>query len=200
MKTPMIAALAALALATQADAKVLLDFSGTGAQMASPGYLDLGFESGEGVVEFAFTVRGFGTLDGANVFSNDRRMDDVLTLTIDLENVLISSYNLGGGGGNATYEIPTGGDVTVTSPCFGCGGTARVTFALPVLAGAHTLRFAYASETPQGIEDEAWSIEDLTVTGPAVAVPEPATWALLIAGFAGAGAALRRRGRLALQS
>lgn len=140
MKTAIIGGLAALGLATQADARVLLDFGGTGARMASPAFFDLSFEAPTaGAAAFAFTARGFGTLDGADVISNERRLDDRLTLSVDLENILVSSYNLGGGGGNSAFVTPADYHATVESACIGCGGTARVTFTAPVRAGARGL-------------------------------------------------------------
>jgi hypothetical protein len=199
IRTTLLGALAALTLASQAEARVLLDYSGTGAQMPSPSDLDLGFESGDGLAEFAFTVRGFGSLDGVDAFVSDRRVDDTLYMTIDLENVLISNYSVGGAGSNAARLAPSGYRADVQSACLGCGGTARVTFAVPLTAGVHTLRFAYVSEYLENVEDEAWAIEDLRITGPSAGVPEPATWALMILGFGGAGAALRRRDRFATQ-
>jgi hypothetical protein len=192
--TAIIGALAALGLATQAEAGVLLDFGGTGARTASPGVFDLSFEAPEaGLASFAFTVRGFNTLDGADVISNERRLDDRLTLKIDLENILVSSYNLGGGGGNVAFLAPDDYHATVESACIGCGGTARVTFTAPVLAGLNTLSFAFSSENPEGFDNESWAIEDLRVADGASAVPEPAAWALMLLGFGGMGLSLRRR-------
>ncbi|WP_205854068.1 PEPxxWA-CTERM sorting domain-containing protein [Phenylobacterium kunshanense] len=43
-----------------------------------------------------------------------------------------------------------------------------------------------------------WVLDDLTYTTGVAAVPEPTTWALMILGFGGAGAALRTRRRAAL--
>jgi len=38
-----------------------------------------------------------------------------------------------------------------------------------------------------------WDLDDISVQGPAGSVPEPATWAMMLLGFAGIGAAMRRR-------
>jgi hypothetical protein len=52
----------------------------------------------------------------------------------------------------------------------------------------------------QGGDDESWGIDNLSITanqGAGGGVPEPASWALMILGFGGAGAALRGRRRAA---
>ena len=56
-------------------------------------------------------------------------------------------------------------------------------------SGANSLRFFQASQT-----EGSPIIDNITVSA---AVPEPMTWALMILGFGGAGAMLRRRGALA---
>ena len=64
-----------------------------------------------------------------------------------------------------------------------------LTYAFQAQAGANTLRFSQASVT-QGSP----IIDNVTIS---TGVPEPMTWALMILGFGGAGAMLRRRGALA---
>jgi hypothetical protein len=76
------------------------------------------------------------------------------------------------------------------------------------VAGSNTLTFGYDALPYDGgqhagwqdMGDEGWSAHDILVTqslhatqdvGPGV--PEPATWGLMILGFAGLGAMLRRQ-------
>ena len=51
----------------------------------------------------------------------------------------------------------------------------------------------------QGLGDEGWGLENIVIDGvaPGGAVPEPATWAMMLMGFFGLGAALRGRRELA---
>jgi hypothetical protein len=73
---------------------------------------------------------------------------------------------------------------------------------LDLKAGANTLTFAYDSMPSdggehagwQGTGDEGWAAHDIQVSQSG-AVPEPAIWGLMIVGFGGMGAMLRRQRR-----
>jgi hypothetical protein len=69
-------------------------------------------------------------------------------------------------------------------------------------SGVFTLAIGASGGGWQGGTDEGWGLDSLSVEGtaaPLAAVPEPASWALMIAGFGLIGAGLRRRtGTLAL--
>nr|MEA2798455.1 hypothetical protein [Phenylobacterium sp.] len=50
----------------------------------------------------------------------------------------------------------------------------------------------------QGTGDESWGTHDILVSAPGAGdlagdIPEPLSWALMVTGFGGVGAALRRR-------
>ena len=73
-----------------------------------------------------------------------------------------------------------------------------VEFSVRFASGAILATYFYfaddAFQTPGIYQDRRNSVNaQLTVSGVADSVPEPSTWALLITGFGGAGAMLRRR-------
>lgn len=74
----------------------------------------------------------------------------------------------------------------------GIHGTVFSTIDLGVLTGAHSLTVFYADRAQVGaqLQLEGIGLETLTPGG---VVPEPATWAMMLAGFGAAGALLRRR-------
>lgn len=75
------------------------------------------------------------------------------------------------------YHYVEGGDTTYhLSYTFGVSGPTT------------TIHFTGA--TTHAADDESFGIDNVSVSG---AVPEPAAWSLMILGFAGMGAALRRR-------
>jgi hypothetical protein len=148
--------------------------------------------AGPGAVDFE--LNGFITLDGVNCCT------DVFTLALNGTDLFIASFNLGGGGANIVYLGTYGVDYTTGAYVVNTGGLSWLQLAvvLPNLVlGSNTLTFSYAG-TNQGLGDEAWGLGNAgtlgygaTVTGNAV--PEPASWALMIGGFALTGATLRRR-------
>jgi hypothetical protein len=74
------------------------------------------------------------------------------------------------------------------------GGASWATFAHS--ASTLTVEFRAAGSGWQGGSDESWGLDNFTVAASgagAPGVPEPATWAMMIGGFALAGAAMRRR-------
>lgn len=147
----------------------------------------------------SFDLLGYGSLDGIN------RYVDVFTLTVNGARVFGGSFNMGGGGksqawgpAGMTWSTITNG--CATNPCTADtfeGGSTHVEMPISLRSGENWLRFAYASPTsPRGqgqkAGDEAWGVESYTVT----AVPEPETYAMLLAGLGLMGLMTRRRRRI----
>lgn len=69
-------------------------------------------------------------------------------------------------------------------------------------ASTFTLGIRAGGSGWQGGADESWGIDNLKITAtlrdPTGAIPEPATWAMMILGFGAAGTAMRRRRAMAL--
>ncbi len=190
MRTVFGLACAALALAGAAPAAAATLFTqgAPTAELESPGSFSVNFDAGGGVGTIDFTLEGIRTLDGQGTGS----FDDRFTLTLNSTAIASGLYRLGGGGTDATLIGPA---PVVTFNGFGSGGTAVYSLSNVAFAnGANTLTFSY-SGVGQGIGDEAWRIRGLTVNGDpqTSAVPEPATWAMMLIGFGMVGAGMRRR-------
>lgn len=202
MKTlPSIAAglLAAAAVAgAHADPLYTEDFSAMGVQ-AAPGSISASFESATaGNATLSFELAGYLSLDGA-----DNGYSDLFTLAVNGEYVLMGSFNLGGGGVNVLYAAPAGTSHEVTT--FGAsddihhstqatwgGGTVDFSLSIDLASGTNTLQFAYQS-AGQGLGDEGWGLNAVNVTS---AVPEPGSYALMLAGLSVTGFLARRRRRV----
>lgn len=142
-----------------------------------------------------FVVQGFRSLDGNNSYR------DVLSLSINGGSAITGSFNLGGGG---TSDTSFGGATAVTVNQNGVnpgtvigwqGGTTTITgLRFNLLAGVNTFTFAYSAPGAlnyggQPLSDEGWGIKSAMVT----AVPEPETYAMMLAGLGLMGAIARRR-------
>ena len=181
-----LALAAPLAIPAAATAGTFLTSGATG-EIASPGSKSYNFNATATTGTIMFNLLGYGTLDGVNCCTD--------TLTVDLNGttILQMAYNLGGAGDNVVYVgSPTITNYTSGSPSLyngtALGGSLDAMLGATFLAGSNTLTFTY-SGTAQGLGDEAWGLDRVT----AGAVPEPATWAMLITGFGMVGFAARRR-------
>lgn len=72
------------------------------------------------------------------------------------------------------------------------GDTGWTAFNASLNAGSYTLS-AGVRNTGDGSNSPRLLLDNVSLDSPTTAVPEPTTWALMIAGFGGAGAMLRRR-------
>jgi hypothetical protein len=191
MKKMLFAAALSLAapimLPAAASAGTYLTAGATG-EIGTPGTQAYVFNAASAIGTIDFNLIGYRTLDGVDCCTD--------TLTVDLNGVTLLqvAFNLGGGGTSTVFTgSPTITNYTSGSPDVYNGtalggsvdvGLSGVTF----LAGSNTLTFTY-SGADQGIADEAWGLGSVS----AGAVPEPASWTMLITGFGLVGFAARRR-------
>ncbi len=185
-----------------ASATAFYAYTGPTADMATDNSYVINFSASPGVGDVAFTLNGYASLDGANTYEDD------FSLALNGSNILLATFNLGGGGTDIIYNNPNGGSATNIS-----GNGTAITWAggnvlvdIPVLLlGSNTLTFSYTSLSGpgfagfQGLGDEGWGLENVSVTDngrigtQGTTVPEPLTLALFGAGFAGAAELRRRR-------
>lgn len=130
-------------------------------------------------------------------------------LQIFLDDVEVLRLTSAGASGSNTFL--GGGTQVALGALFNGSGFYYDQDRIVDMSTASALRFAHTAPTLklsirasgagwQGGSDESWGIDNLTITSlsQAGAVPEPATWAMMILGFAGVGAMARgRRLRLA---
>jgi hypothetical protein len=147
---------------------------------------------GAGSATLFLTLVGNNTVDGNNTFQ------DNFSISLNGMQVPLATFNLGGGGFDQVLAAPGGFSFTTTGPTggqiTGTGGVVTMSLPLAYVAGLNTLDFAYLPVGPangggQSIGDESWGYSG-TVSS---AAPEPATWAMMLIGFAGLGYAARRR-------
>ena len=193
------AAVLALTAATPSNASTLFSSAAL-----SPGAIaypaSLGFSANSGVAQsgvLTFTLVGTNTVDGDNSYEDD------FQALLNAASLYTGTFNLGGGGNNVTFTNPSGATLS-NYVLNGTNGGGSIDFSIPValIAGANNFAFAYT--TPgvsnggsQGLGDEGFNITNVVLTG---AVPEPATWAMLILGFGVVGGAVRTRRRATLQA
>jgi len=158
------AAVAVLGLAPAANASVSID---------CPGF------TGQGYCTFS---EGDGTGTFADSFPTSQAFDDSFTLTLTSTYELsITATNTADVGGPISFSSAELLDSSMNSLGTILFGAVPNTFTLD--AGTYTLHFAgaaTASASYSGTIDIA-------------AVPEPATWAMMVAGIAAVGVAMRRR-------
>ena len=195
------AVLALVAAAVPADAAPLYTNAGPTGPVETPNVFGFSAASAGGNGALNFTIDGYNSLDGVNFYEDD------FTFSLNGAAILQLSYDLGGGGDNVIFTNTSG---AVVSSRYDDGGHWAIDVSiasLALLAGNNDFLFSYASPSgdalgglgghagAQGLGDEAWGLSNISLTGsPATgAVPEPASWALMIGGFAAAGGVMRRR-------
>lgn len=194
MKSALCAALFLIAGAAPASAAILLSAPGVSEYRPTPGSYTVFFDAAaDGAGTIDFTLIGRGSIDGQGDVCGGNACDDTFTLILNGEDLFQGVFPMGGLGSNNTLIALDGATFTVSSGAFGEGGSAVAFMPVQLRAGMNSLTFAYTG-IDEGMDDEAWAIADLVVRDSVTTVvPEPATWALMIAGFGMTGLAVRRR-------
>lgn len=134
---------------------------------------------GEGVyttLSHNFTLLGAGTVEGDAAFLAFDYLpydDDAYVRIFDL----ITSLTV------FSASVGSVGDY---------GETGWTHFAANLGPGSYTLQAGVRNNGDNGV-DSSLLLDNVSIRGAVAAVPEPGAWALMILGFGGAGAALRRR-------
>ncbi|WP_394762068.1 PEPxxWA-CTERM sorting domain-containing protein [Phenylobacterium sp.] len=195
-------AIATLASAATAQASVVFSYPGATIEFATDNIATASFNAAAGAGLASFIIDGYASLDGQNFYEDD------FTLTLNGVDILSGTFNLGGGGNDVVFFAPVGSSIVNNSGNLTnitwAGGQVMVSAPLALQAGVNTLSFKYVSLTDghagfQGTGDEGWGLENIQVTDSAGGVPEPASWALMMVGFGGLGAMLRRQRSQRLQ-
>ena len=120
-------------------------------------------------------------------------------MTLNGSEVLSGTWDIGGGGLSRVLVDPNGATVGVVN-----NSTKELMISLPVTlaAGSNQLVFSYESPTSfegsnragfQGLGDEGWGLNAVTVAGNTAPVPEPTSGALLLGGLGALGWLAKRR-------
>lgn len=185
MKLSKIAAASSLALSLLFANTAAHAYSFDGSALESPDSVDYTFNSASNTGTLSFDLIGYKSLDG----NNDGGFEDFFSLKVNGTEVFAGSFSLGGEGDN--IFVSTGSTSYVSNYTGGTfsfnGGSLTVTLPVGLNVGSNTLTFAYTSAKPQGLGDEGWGIKNISV------VPEPETYALMLAGLGLVGFAARKK-------
>jgi len=169
------------------DAGILGQLYGEGTSATASGV-----SPGAGTGTLSFDLLGFRSLDGA-----DNGYTDTFTVSINGVDVFTGTFNLGGGGSDS-YSGPTGTTVTGgtgSTDITWAGGTRTITIPFAILLGSNSITFSYTDL--QSFDDEAWGLDNVSVTGEVSPVPLPAALPLLGAALLGVGGLARVRRKIA---
>lgn len=146
-------------------------------------------DSGSGVLEFDLLL--FRTMDGVNEYT------DLFSLVINGSTRYQAAFGTIAGGGVDTVVLNPDGATFSRTDIDAFSGVRRISIGFAAISGVNTFQFSYPNL--QSFQDEAWGLDNVSFTArvgppPTGAIPEPATWALIILGFGAVGAALRQKG------
>jgi len=173
-----------------AQADTLYTAGSTG-EMASPYSFNVSFNAAAGAGLVDIKLKGYDSLDGNNYYV------DLFHLSLNGSEVFTGTFGFGGGGDDLIVVSPQN---TVSSHH---GNVVDLAIPVTLVDGQNIVTFAYTSPTwfnssqragSQGLADEGWGLNNIKITGNAVTpVPEPETYALLLAGLGAVGFMARRR-------
>jgi prepilin-type processing-associated H-X9-DG protein len=190
-----VIALATLATVGAQAATLYSNPTSTG-ELAVDTSLNVAFDAPVGGLgTLSFVLDGYHSLDGQNWYEDD------FTLSLNGTDIFKGTFNLGGGGNDAVflnlgpsaYSNVSGNGTNITW----AGGHVNFTTPLALNVGSNSITFNYHALPSNGgqnagwqdMGDEGWGVSNVQVSG---AVPEPAAWALMLTGFFGVGAMVRR--------
>lgn len=186
-----VAAIGALAMASAANADVVINFDDLTGYAEIP-TLYAGIDWQGNFVYYDDPQDPFNPSSGNTRIFGD--YDDFpccgvssMAFKVGAGTIFNGAFLAGAGVGTVTFELYNGGSLVATS-------ASAVTTSTPTFLSSG---YAGAIDEVRIIADNGyWVADDLTfetLNGLTGGIPEPSTWALLIAGFGGAGAMLRRR-------
>jgi hypothetical protein len=172
--------------AMSAQAATLYTAAGATGELTPVTPVTVNVNAGAGAGLVSLQLQGYRTLDGDNGWI------DIFHLAVNGTDVFTGTWDLGGGGGGPAEGIILNAPGAVATHT---GSLVDISVPVVFLAGGNTVTFSYESPlvyagTPrfgvQDIADEAWGINATTITGNSP-VPEPSSYALVMAGLAVAG-------------
>lgn len=184
--------LAGLVATSGAQANVISENFQSLGQKATSQNITWDFISGGGSSALAFELAGYASLDGYKNHDTD-----IFHLSLNGIEIFTGSFNLGGGGVNKILFNPNGATANTTTfqatdnvhnsrQVTWAGGVSQISLPVWLADGVNQIIFSYSGNA-QGISDEAWGINQASLT----TVPEPAAYTLLLAGLFGLAMARR---------
>jgi len=196
LRLKLAAATAAIMTLTAAGAQAATLYAGPASmpERAVDNGFDVTFNAPAGAAQLSFVLDGYSSLDGQNWYEDD------FSLKLNGVQIMLATFNLGGGGPDVVYSAPLGATFDNTSgngtAVTWAGGHVNIASPLTLAAGSNTLTFNYHALSSdhagwQDMGDEGWGAHDILVTN--AGVPEPSMWLLSIVGFGLMGSMLRRQ-------
>jgi hypothetical protein len=176
----MFAFIVLVAMSSAAHADTLYTLGNTG-ELPSPSTITAAFTAGAGAGNVTFQIQGYRTLDGSNCCT------DVFHMVVNGSELITATWALGGGGTTIVFAYPFGTTIVHS------GQTVDISAPVSFINGLNTVDFSYTGSF-QGLGDEAWGLNHVTITGNSSTVPEPATLTLLLTGLLGVGFSAYRKG------